>query len=50
MQKFVIRQNIKHFEDMLETATAPEDRQRLEMFLAEERAKLREIEDGEENE
>jgi len=49
MQKFVIQQNIQHFEDLLQAAIAPEDRQRLEMLLSEERAKLREIEDGPEN-
>ncbi|WP_183280645.1 hypothetical protein [Phenylobacterium zucineum] len=47
MQKFVIQQNIQHFEDLLETAVAPEDRQRLESLLAEERAKLRALDDGE---
>lgn len=47
MQKFVIQQNIQHFQDLLESAIAPEDRQRLEALLAEERAKLRDIEDAE---
>ncbi|MCR5873571.1 hypothetical protein LRS10_04890 [Phenylobacterium sp. J426] len=47
MQKFVIQQNIQHFQDLLESAVAPEDRQRLEALLAEERAKLRDIEDAE---
>lgn len=49
MEKFVIQQNIQHFEDLLQAASAPEDRQRLEIFLAEERAKLRELEDRADN-
>ena len=47
MQKFVIYQNIQHFEDLLEAAVAPEDRQRLEALLATERAKLRALEEAE---
>ena len=47
MQKFVIHQNIQHYEDLLEAAVAPEDRQRLETLLAAERAKLRKIEERE---
>ena len=47
MQKFVIRENIQHLEDLLESAVAPEDRQRLEALLAAERTKLRALEESE---
>lgn len=47
MQKFVIHENIRHFEDLLEAAVAPEDRQRLEALLMAERAKLRALEESE---
>ena len=47
MQKFVVQQNIQHFEDLLEAAVAPEDRQRLQVMLEAERAKLRAIEEAE---
>lgn len=46
MQKFVIHQNIQHYQDLLEAAVAPEDRQRLEALLAAERAKLQALEDS----
>jgi len=46
MQKFIIQQNIQHFEDLLEAAVAPEDRQRLEALLAAERARLRALEEA----
>lgn len=47
MQKFVIEQNIQHFEDLLDAAVAPEDRHRLQAMLDAERAKLRALEDSE---
>ena len=47
MQKFVVQQNIQHFEDLLEAAVAPEDRQRLQGMLEAERAKLRALEESE---
>ncbi|WP_309091660.1 hypothetical protein [Phenylobacterium sp.] len=50
MQKFVIQQNIQHFEDLLEAAVAPEDRQRLQALLEAERAKLRAVEAAEDPE
>lgn len=50
MQKFVIQQNIQHFEDLLDAAVAPEDRQRLQAMLDAERARLRALEDSQSDE
>jgi len=41
MERFVHRQNIEHFREMLKTITEPKQRERIERLLAEEEAALR---------
>ena len=41
MERFVIRQNIKHFRAMLKQTTDPERRRTLEKLLLEEETKLK---------
>jgi len=41
MDRFVARENIKHFRRMLEQATDPAERARVQKLLAEEEQKLK---------
>jgi hypothetical protein len=40
MQQFIARQNIEHFEKLIEHESDPEQRRRLEQLMSEERQKL----------
>ncbi|HWA60591.1 MAG TPA: hypothetical protein VG939_04415 [Caulobacteraceae bacterium] len=50
MQRFVARQNIQHFEDMLRTAKTEAERETLRKLLAEEEEKLRQEEEAQRTE
>jgi septum formation topological specificity factor MinE len=45
MDKFVRRQNVEHFLQLLKTTTKPQERERLERLLAEERQKQKDAGD-----
>ena len=45
MDRFVARQNIEHFRELLAAARDPEERKRLERFLAEAHEQLRQAEE-----
>ena len=44
MKRFVMRQNIEHFQQMLERVTDPAERRKIENLLREEEAKLKQEE------
>ncbi len=41
MERFVIRQNIEHYREMLKITTDPEQRRQIEKLLLEQEAKLK---------
>ena len=45
MERFVHRQNVEHFREMLKTLTDPAQREVIKKLLAEEEAALRKAED-----
>ena len=45
MERFVRRQNVEHFREMLKIATDPERRRVLEKMLLEEESKLNKLEE-----
>ena len=45
MERFVHRQNIEHFREMLKTITDPEQREKIEKLLVEEEVALRKAEE-----
>jgi rubrerythrin len=45
MERFVHRQNIEHYREMLKTVTDPAQREKIEKLLAEEEVALREAEE-----
>jgi len=45
MDKFIRRQNVGHFLQLLKTTTDPKERERLERLLAEERQKQKGADD-----
>jgi hypothetical protein len=45
MERFVHRQNVEHFREMLKTVTDPAQREVIKKLLAEEEAGLRKAED-----
>ena len=45
MKRFVHRQNIEHFREMLKTITDQKQREKIERLLAEEEVALREAEE-----
>ena len=45
MERFVHRQNIEHYREMLKTVTQPAQREKIKKLLAEEEAALRKAEE-----
>jgi len=45
MERFVHRQNVEHYREMLKTVTDPAQRDKLKKLLAEEEAALRKAEE-----
>ena len=41
MERFIKRQNIEHYREMLKTVTDPDQRRRIEALLVEEEKKLK---------
>jgi hypothetical protein len=41
MEQFVIRQNIKHYQELMKITSDPAERQRIEKLLRDEEAKLK---------
>lgn len=41
MEQFVIRQNIKHYQELLKITSDPAERRRIERLLLDEQAKLK---------
>ncbi|HUL88536.1 MAG TPA: hypothetical protein VLU23_10185 [Pseudolabrys sp.] len=45
MERFVHRQNVEHYREMLKTITDPKQREKIEKLLAEEEVALRKAEE-----